>query len=67
MKKLFVLALALCLLCSCALAADYPTRSIETQVGYAAGDASDIIARIVAEHVVNGKPVAEYTIGAIEK
>lgn len=59
MKKLFVLALALCLLCSCALAADYPTRSIETQVGYAAGGASDIIARIVAEHLSAelGQPV----------
>jgi len=59
MKKLFVLALALCLLCSCALAADYPTRSIETQVGYAAGGASDIIARIVAEHLSTelGQPV----------
>jgi NADP-reducing hydrogenase subunit HndB len=27
----------------------------------------EMVARIVAEHVVNGSPVAEYTIGAIEK
>ena len=27
----------------------------------------EMVSRIVAEHVVNGKPVAEYTIGAIEK
>ena len=26
----------------------------------------DMVARIVAEHVVNGNPVAEYTIGAAE-
>ena len=26
----------------------------------------DMVPRIVAEHVVNGKPVAEYTIGAAE-
>ena len=59
MKKLFVLVLALCVLCGTALAADYPTRSIETQVGYAAGGASDIIARIVAEHLSAelGQPV----------
>ena len=59
MKKLFVLVLALCVLCGTALAADYPSRSIETQVGYAAGGASDIIARIVAEHLSAelGQPV----------
>ena len=27
----------------------------------------EMVARIVAEHVVNGNPVAEYTIGAVEK
>ena len=27
----------------------------------------DMVPRIVAEHVVNGKPVAEYTIGAQDK
>ena len=27
----------------------------------------DMVARIVAEHVVNGNPVVEYTIGAVEK
>jgi len=27
----------------------------------------EMVARIVAEHVVNGSPVAEYTIGAVEK
>ena len=32
---------------------DYPTKSIETLVGYAAGGASDIIARIVAEYLGN--------------
>ena len=26
----------------------------------------EMVARIVAEHIVNGKPVAEYTIGAAE-
>ncbi len=25
------------------------------------------VARVVAEHVVNGRPVAEYTIGAVEE
>jgi tripartite-type tricarboxylate transporter receptor subunit TctC len=29
----------------------YPTKAVETLVGYAAGGASDIIARIVAEHL----------------
>lgn len=27
----------------------------------------DMVARIVAEHIVNGRPVAEFTIGATEK
>ena len=27
----------------------------------------DMVARIVAEHIVNGNPVVEYTIGAAEK
>ncbi len=27
----------------------------------------EMVARIVSEHVVNGKPVVEYTIGAAEK
>ena len=27
----------------------------------------DMVPRIVAEHVVNGNPVAEYTIGAQDK
>lgn len=27
----------------------------------------DMVARIVAEHIVNGRPVEEYTIGAAEK
>ena len=27
----------------------------------------DMVARIVAEHIVNGRPVEEYTIGAVEK
>lgn len=60
MKKIFALVLAAMLLLSgTALAADYPTRSIETQVGYAAGGASDIIARVVAEYLTTelGQPV----------
>ena len=28
---------------------------------------ADKVARVVAEHVVNGRPVAEYTIGAVEE
>lgn len=38
---------------------DYPKKSVETLVGYAAGGASDIIARIVAEHLGTelGQPV----------
>ena len=28
---------------------------------------ADMVPRIVAEHIVNGRPVAEYTIGAAEK
>ena len=52
MKKLTALILALRLLtASAAFAADYPSRPIETQVGYAAGGASDIIARIVADYL----------------
>lgn len=52
MKKLTALILALMLLtASAAFAADYPSRPIETQVGYAAGGASDIIARIVADYL----------------
>ena len=27
----------------------------------------EMVARIVSEHVVNGNPVVEYTIGAAEK
>ncbi len=27
----------------------------------------EMVSRIVAEHIVNGRPVAEYTIGAAEK
>lgn len=28
---------------------------------------ADKVARVVAEHIVNGRPVAEYTIGAVEE
>ena len=28
---------------------------------------ADKVARVVAEHVVNGRPVTEYTIGAVEE
>ncbi|MDL2210838.1 tripartite tricarboxylate transporter substrate binding protein [Desulfovibrio sp. OttesenSCG-928-O18] len=43
----------------CASAADYPAKSVETLVGYAAGGASDIIARVVAQHLGKelGQPV----------
>lgn len=60
MKKVLALVLCIALLgASAALAADYPTRAIETQVGYAAGGASDIIARVVAEYLSAelGQPV----------
>ena len=60
MKKLFVLVLVLSLMAfTPALAQDFPARSIVTQVGYAAGGASDIIARIVAEYMSKelGQPV----------
>ena len=60
MKKLLVCLLVLSMLFSVtAFAAVYPTRSIETQVGYAAGGASDIIARVVAEYLTTelGQPV----------
>ena len=70
MKKLLsiILILALVMLSGCSSSAkDYPSRTIETQVGYAAGGASDIIARVVAEYLtteLGGSVIVENYAGA---
>ncbi len=70
--KITTLSFAL-LACSPAMAQDYPSRPVNLVVGYSAGGATDILARLVAKglsselgqtFVVENKPGANSNIGA---
>lgn len=73
MFRRFVTALSLCLLAIPASAASYPDHTIKIVVPFAAGGGTDVLARIIAQHlngkwgqpvVVENQPGASGAIGA---
>ncbi|MBB4121088.1 Bug family tripartite tricarboxylate transporter substrate binding protein [Martelella radicis] len=75
LKSLILAATALATLAPAALAADYPERPVRILVSFPPGGSSDLVARLLAEHlgkelgqqfVVENKPGAAGTVAATE-